>query len=130
MQTPLSLNFIYLKNYFAKLDIIFDITKNIFNFFQKLFHFSIMTFKDYYQQAKNEQTAAQKFIAEIARITGRTEISIRKWLSGENVPENETKQILAEHFDVPANELFPPTPQKKSKKNKKSPVRRRKGGRK
>ena len=89
-----------------------------------------MTFKDFYQQAKNEQTAAQKFIAEIARITGRTEIAIRKWLSGENVPDDETKQILAEHFDVPANEWFPPTQQKKSKKNKKSPVRRRKGGRK
>ena len=65
-----------------------------------------MTFKDFYQQAKNEQTAAQKFIAEIARITGRTEIAIRKWLSGENVPDDETKQILAEHFDVPANEYI------------------------
>lgn len=86
-----------------------------------------MTFKEFYQQAKNEQTAAQKFIAEIAELTNRSEISVRKWLSGENEPDDETKQILAEHFKVKPQELFPPS---RKRKNKKSSIRNRKGGKK
>ena len=94
-----------------------------------------MTFNDFYQQAKNEPTAAQKFIAEIAELTNRSEITVRKWLSGENVPDDETKKLLAEHFNVKPQELFPPSRKRKNKKssirkrkNKKSYIRKRKGG--
>ena len=86
-----------------------------------------MTFNDFYQQAKNEQTAAQKFIADIAELTNRSEITVRKWLSGENVPDDETKQILAEYFNVNPQELFPHS---RKRKNKKSSIRKRKGGKK
>lgn len=67
-----------------------------------------MTFKDFYQQAKNQPSAASSFIAEICELTNRSEIAVRKWLSGENVPDIEVQNILAEHFGVTAEELFPP----------------------
>lgn len=67
-----------------------------------------MTFKEFYQMAKNQPSAASSFIAEICELTNRSEIAVRKWLSGENVPDLEVRDILAEHFNVPFDELFPP----------------------
>ena len=66
-----------------------------------------MTFKDFYLQAKNQPSAASNFITEICELTQRSEIAVRKWLSGENVPDKDVKKILEQHFNVPAEELFP-----------------------
>lgn len=66
-----------------------------------------MTFKEFYQQAKNQPSAASNFIAEICELTNRSEIAVRKWLSGENVPDMEVKELLAKHFNVTPEELFP-----------------------
>lgn len=74
-----------------------------------------MTLKELYnrENAKRRQlppTPGQTFITEIARITKKSEIAVRRWLSDSKtscVPDALTQTVLAEHFNTTPEELFP-----------------------
>ncbi|MBD5200751.1 MAG: hypothetical protein HDS85_01705 [Bacteroidales bacterium] len=68
-----------------------------------------MTLLDLYQQAKNQErpvAPATAFIREVAQVTKKSEIAIRRWLSGECEPDKLTKDVLAQHFNITPEELF------------------------
>ncbi|MDE6236016.1 MAG: hypothetical protein K2M56_09730 [Muribaculaceae bacterium] len=69
-----------------------------------------MTLLDRYQNAKNQArplSPAAAFIREVAEVTKKSEIAIRRWLSGECEPDELTKTVLAQHFNTTPEELFP-----------------------
>ena len=71
-----------------------------------------MTLKQMYDNAKKTKaiTPAAKFVAEVAEVTKKSEISVRRWLSeGESagVPDALTQEVLAKHFNTTPQELFP-----------------------
>lgn len=72
-----------------------------------------MTFKELYQTAKNKpapKTPASAFIAEIAQLTKKSELAVRRWLSQDpnsTVPDALTQDVLAKHFHTTPEELFP-----------------------
>lgn len=66
------------------------------------------TFNDFYFAARSQMHPSVAFIAEIANLTHRSQIAVRKWISGENTPDYNVQEILAKHFGVPREQLFPP----------------------
>lgn len=91
--------------YFAKVSIFFGILKNIAYFFlKKIFN---MTFKEHYKRAKAMPSPCQMFIKDIAQLTNRSEICVKKWLGGNYNPSKDTQQIIAEYLKEPAENLFP-----------------------
>lgn len=65
------------------------------------------TFKQLYEEEKQKPTAAQVFVSEVASLTKRSEITVRMWLSGQQVPDELAQSIIAERYDVDAKNLFP-----------------------
>jgi hypothetical protein len=65
------------------------------------------TFFDLYNEQKSKPTPAQEFVSEVAKITRRTETTVRMWLSGQQTPDALAQSIIAEHFGVNADYLFP-----------------------
>lgn len=65
------------------------------------------TFFDLYNEQKSKPTPAQEFISEVARITKRTTNTVRMWLSGQQTPDALAQSIIAEHYGVSINTLFP-----------------------
>lgn len=71
-----------------------------------------MSLKDLYIRAKRQPkpaTPAISFIREVSAVTKKSEITVRKWLGGEAVPDELTQKTLAEHFGTTPEELFPVT---------------------
>jgi hypothetical protein len=69
-----------------------------------------MTLKERYEKVKEADTPAVAFIKELAKVTRKSEISVRRWLSnGENwcAPDDLTQYVLANHFKTTPDELFP-----------------------
>lgn len=66
-----------------------------------------MTFKELYQQTKEQPSPAQVFIREIADATCREESTVRQWLSGTQVPNAKAKERISEILHKPVSELFP-----------------------
>lgn len=72
-----------------------------------------MTLKELYNQAKSApkpDTPANAFIREIAKVTKKSEIAVRRWLSDSDystVPDALTQEVLAQHFNTTPAELFP-----------------------
>ncbi len=69
-----------------------------------------MTLADRYKRAKNQErpvAPATAFIREIARVTKKSEIAVRRWLSGETEPDALTQEVLAKHFNTTPQQLFP-----------------------
>lgn len=66
-----------------------------------------MTFKELYQQTKEQPTPAQVFIREIADATCREESTVRQWLSGTQVPNAKAKERIAMVLGKTVGELFP-----------------------
>lgn len=66
-----------------------------------------MTFKELYQQTKEQPSPAQVFIREVADATCREESTVRQWLSGTQVPNLKAKERIATILNKPVNELFP-----------------------
>ena len=64
------------------------------------------TLKDLYNEAKNEPTPAQKFIAEVAEITNRSEVTVRMWLFGGQIPDPNVARTIGSHFNVDPDTLF------------------------
>lgn len=63
-------------------------------------------FKEIYAEAKNNPTPAQRFIAEVAAVTLKSEATVRMWLSGYQKPDDLTRKAIADHFGVDADYLF------------------------
>lgn len=69
-----------------------------------------MTLIERYQQAKNQErpvAPATAFVREVAEVTKKSEIAVRRWLAGESEPDNLTKTVLAHHFGTTPAALFP-----------------------
>lgn len=56
---------------------------------------------------KNQPTPLQDFIAEVAKLTHRSEGTVKMWMWGKQVPDDLTKSVLAKHFGTSAEALFP-----------------------
>ena len=57
-----------------------------------------------YREAK---MSARNFIKEVADVTGRKEWTVKMWLIGYNMPNDEVKVKLGAHFGVDPDGLFP-----------------------
>lgn len=69
-----------------------------------------MTLAERYQEAKNKErplTPAVAFIREVAGVTKKSDIAVRRWISGEVIPDTLTQEVLATHFKCQPGELFP-----------------------
>lgn len=65
------------------------------------------TFRELYDEALNKPTAAQQFVKDISELTHRSEVTVRFWLSGRQVPDELAQTIIAEKYDVDVKHLFP-----------------------
>ena len=65
------------------------------------------TFAELYEESKKKPTPAQEFVAEVARITHRSETTVRMWLAGNQVPDALVQSVIADHFGVDMAGLFP-----------------------
>lgn len=66
-----------------------------------------ITFRELYLRVKEEPTPAQLFVKKIADLTKRTESTVRMWVNGRQVPDALAQSLIAEHFGVSADVLFP-----------------------
>ncbi len=69
-----------------------------------------MTLLQLYQKAKNQArpvAPATAFVREVAQVTKKSELAVRRWLSGESEPDSLTKSVLADHFGTTPEALFP-----------------------
>lgn len=64
------------------------------------------TFIELYTERKNEPTPAQKFITEVAELTHRSEMTVRMWISGVQVPDPNVSKVIGMHFNVDPDTLF------------------------
>ena len=67
------------------------------------------TFTELYECAKSQPTPAQAFVSEVAKLTHKSEQTIRMWLLGRQQPDELAKSVIAKHFNVSAETLFPTT---------------------
>lgn len=65
------------------------------------------TFKELYEDELRKPTAAQKFVSEVSELTHRSEVTVRMWLSGRQVPDELAQTIIAQKFNVDVKSLFP-----------------------
>ena len=65
------------------------------------------TFKELYEEAKKMPTPAQGFVNEIAELTHRSELTVRMWLSGRQIPDELAQATIAKRYDVSIDSLFP-----------------------
>lgn len=65
------------------------------------------TFIELYNESKSKPTPAQEFVSEVARITHRSEMTVRMWLSGKQIPDALVLSVIADHFNVDMAGLFP-----------------------
>ncbi|MDE6410013.1 MAG: hypothetical protein K2K81_07200 [Muribaculaceae bacterium] len=71
-----------------------------------------MTFRELYRKELDKPAPAKSWIAEIARITKKSEITVRRWLGDDNLksscrPDPLTRDVLAKHFNTTPEALFP-----------------------
>lgn len=70
-----------------------------------------MTFKEIYLKAKAKKrvvpTNAQLFIRDIAKLTHKSEATVRLWLVGKQRPDELTQSVLAAKFKTTPETLFP-----------------------
>lgn len=65
------------------------------------------TFADLYEAAKKMPSPGAIFIKEVAELTHRSENTVRMWIWGRQQPDELTKDVIAKHFKVSADTLFP-----------------------
>lgn len=65
------------------------------------------TFKELYEAAKNQPTPAQAFITEVAMLTHKSEQTIKMWVLGRQQPDELACAVIAKHFNVSPDTLFP-----------------------
>lgn len=72
------------------------------------------TFLDLYLKEGEKPTPRQAFITEVARITKKSPITIKNWISGRQIPDALTVEVIAKHFDCEPAALFPESTSKRS----------------
>ena len=65
------------------------------------------TFKELYLKEKEKPTPAQSFIDEVAELTGRSTVTVRLWITGNQYPDINTQKLIAAKYDVALDTLFP-----------------------
>lgn len=65
------------------------------------------SFKDLYEEEKKKPTSAQVFVSDVAKLTKRSEATVRMWISGRQVPDELAQSLIAEKFNVDVETLFP-----------------------
>ncbi len=60
-----------------------------------------------YKEKLSEPSPAKQLIKEIAKLTERSQLTVRLWLSGKHKPEPLIQRIIAEHFNIDVEYLFP-----------------------
>lgn len=65
------------------------------------------SFFDLYKEEREKPTAAQLFIANIAKITHRSEQTVRIWLTGTQTPDDLAQSVIAKAYGVKQETLFP-----------------------
>lgn len=65
------------------------------------------SFIDLYQEARKQPTAAQLFVSRVAKLTHRSEITVRMWLTGSQTPDELVQATIAKEFDMEPSALFP-----------------------
>ena len=65
------------------------------------------SFRDLYEEEKKKPTSAQIFVSDVAKLTKRSEATVRLWISGRQVPDELAQSLIAEKFNVDAETLFP-----------------------
>jgi hypothetical protein len=65
------------------------------------------TLSGMYRAAKKQPTPARSLLIEISRLTHKKEDTVKHWVLGYQDPDDLSKAVLAEHFGIPADELFP-----------------------
>lgn len=64
------------------------------------------TFRNLYEDEKKKPTAAQLFVSRVATLTKRSETTVRMWISGQQVPDELAKSVIAQEFGADINSLF------------------------
>lgn len=68
------------------------------------------TFREIYNEIPNERTVTTMrgaFVARIAKVTMKSEKTVRQWLSGVAQPDPLTKTVIAKELGEDAEALFP-----------------------
>ena len=65
------------------------------------------TFRNLYEDEKKKPTAAQLFVSRVDTLTKRSEVTVRMWISGQQVPDELAKSVIAQEFGADVNSLFP-----------------------
>ncbi len=69
-----------------------------------------MTFKEYYLKLKTEERPphpARQFILTIAAATGRSHKTVQQWISGIQMPGQDSMSRISDLTGIPLEELFP-----------------------
>lgn len=64
------------------------------------------SFKECYEEVST-MSPKKMWIQRIAKVTHRSEATVRMWLSGRQVPEELIQEIIAKELGVPVEGLFP-----------------------
>lgn len=66
-----------------------------------------MTFKELFKEQTTPAVRRPEWISGVAAATGKSYVTVERWLTGErNMPE-EMKPVVAAHLGRPVSELFP-----------------------
>lgn len=66
-----------------------------------------LSFCDIYKQESEKPTPRQSFLAEMARVTGAAENTVKQWASGVQQPNMSAMKLLCQHFKCEPETLFP-----------------------
>lgn len=66
-----------------------------------------ISFHDLYVEHRDQPTPIQAFVSEVARVTESSPHTVRMWSNGTQVPERIKQRVIAEHFGVDMDSLFP-----------------------
>ena len=69
------------------------------------------SFRELYDEvwgpAREASENAREFIRRCAEVTKRSEVTVRMWLCGKQVPDALAQDVLANELGIPASVLFP-----------------------
>jgi len=67
----------------------------------------MLSFREIYDSLPTPETPKSNFIKEIAQLTLKSENTVRQWLSGRQMPDALTQQMISKKLSIPSNVLFP-----------------------
>lgn len=62
---------------------------------------------DLYKEKMQQLSPGRQLIKDLMDVTGRSEVTIRMWISGKFQPEPIIQNIIAEKLDIDVDYLFP-----------------------